>query len=121
MEVVEEGSGNHLGPFFMPFGPLSFREDYPSLSSAHPLQPFCYTALVGRLGTNWSHSTGPMRGRASIGGMGRPRSIMAMLCALTPNETTQLPHEPVAPGEGRHYDAFSRMGGEPKDRRMDCG
>ena len=65
-------------------------------------------------------STGPMRVCDSTGDMGHAKSITRS-CARTTFETTQLPHELVAPGEGRHYDAFSRMGGEPKDRRMHRG
>ncbi len=61
-----------------------------------------------------------MRVRDSTGDMGHAKSITRS-CARTTFETTQLPHELVAPGEGRHYDAFSRMGGEPKDRRMHRG
>ncbi len=61
-----------------------------------------------------------MRGKDSTGEMVHPQSITRS-CARTTFETTQLPPQPVAPGEGRHYDAFSRMGGEPKDRRMHRG
>ncbi len=59
------------------------------------------------------HWIGRMRGKDSTGEMVHPQSITRS-CARTTFETTQLPPQPVAPGEGRHYYAFSRMGANLK-------